>query len=66
MSAEDLKSDRELLLDIRHDVRDLVDCKNDHETRIRAVEGNFFKVMSIAGFIGFLSGWFGKVFGGGP
>jgi hypothetical protein len=66
MSAEDLKTDRELLLDIRHDVKDLVSCKEDHEIRLRAVEGNFFKVMSVAGFIGFLSGWFGKMLGGNP
>lgn len=63
MSADEPETDRELLLAIHGDVKELLKCKNDHETRIRALEGNFLKMISIAGMIGFLSGWFGRIFG---
>jgi hypothetical protein len=63
-NAEQPKTDREWLIRIDGTVDQLLICQEDHETRIRAVEGSFFKVMSIAGFIGFLSGWFGRMFGG--
>ena len=33
------QTERELLLDIRKDVKDLLKCKNDHENRIRKLEG---------------------------
>jgi len=66
MSAEEPNTDREWLMRIDGKLDGVLVCQKDHEDRIRAVEGNFFKVLSIAGFIGFLSGWFGKVWGGSP
>ncbi len=57
------QTERELLLAIHKDVRELVKCREDHEQRIRALEGSFWKMIGIAGFIGFVSGWIGKTFG---
>lgn len=65
MSADQPKTDRELLLDIHKDVKELITCKNDHETRIRGLESSFWKLIGLAGMVGFVSGWFGKTFGGG-
>lgn len=66
MSAEDPQTDREWLQRIDGKLDGVLVCQKDHEERIRVVEGNFFKVLSISGFIGFLSGWFGKMWGGSP
>jgi hypothetical protein len=54
----------ELLIRIDERTERMEKAVTDHETRIRCVEGNFFKMLTVAGFIGFISGWFGKTFGG--
>ena len=64
MSADEPETDRELLLAIHSDVKALVDCKKDHETRIRHLEGSFWKMIGLASVIGFVAGWFGKNFPG--
>lgn len=54
----------ELLIRIDERTERMEKAVTDHETRIRCVEGNFFKMLTIAGIVGFVSGWFGKTFGG--
>ena len=44
----------------------LVSCKEDHEMRIRELEGSFWKVIGLASVISFVAGLFGgKLTGGG-
>lgn len=64
MSAEDAMTDRELLLQINERTAVLIDCKEDHETRIRTLEGSFWKVIGLASVISFVAGWFGSKFPG--
>lgn len=59
------QTERELLLDIRKDVKALVKCQEDHETRIRGLENSFWKVIGLASLISFIAGWFGSKFPGG-
>lgn len=61
--VEEPQTERELLLAIHKDVKTLITCKDDHETRIRNLENSFWKMIGLAGTIGFVSGWFGKTFG---
>ena len=65
MSADEPITDRELLLAIHSDVKVLVKCQEDHETRIRSLEGSFWKVIGLASLISFIAGWFGSKFPGG-
>ena len=65
MSADEPVTDRELLLAIHSDVKELVKCKDDHEKRIRSLEGSFWKVIGLASLISFIAGWFGSKFPGG-
>jgi len=46
-------------------VKDLRECKEDHETRIRTLENSFWKVIGLASIISFIAGWFGSKFPGG-
>ncbi|MDD4484849.1 MAG: hypothetical protein PHD55_10855 [Methanoregula sp.] len=46
-------------------VKELKDCKDDHETRIRNLEGSFWKVIGLASIVSFIAGWFGSKFPGG-
>ena len=43
----------------------LVSCKEDHETRIRNLEGSFWKVIGLASVISFVAGFFGSRINGG-
>jgi hypothetical protein len=63
--VDEPQTEQELLLAIHKDVKALVKCQDDHEERIRNLEDGFWKMIGVAGFIGFVSGWFGKTFGGG-
>jgi hypothetical protein len=66
LSADDAKTDRELLLQINERTEILITCKNDHEVRIRSLEGSFWKVIGLASVISFIAGLFGgKLTGGG-
>lgn len=59
------QTERELLLAIHKDVKVLVKCQEDHETRIRTLENSFWKVIGLASVISFIAGWFGSKFPGG-
>jgi hypothetical protein len=61
--AEEPQSEGELIRMTYRMVKDLKECKDDHEKRIRDLEGSFWKMIGLAGMIGFVSGWFGKTFG---
>ena len=63
--VDEPQTERELLLAIHKDVKLLVDCKEDHETRIRTLEGSFWKVIGLAAVISFVAGWFGSKINGG-
>lgn len=66
MTASEAMTDRELLLQINERTEILIGCKNDHETRIRSLEGSFWKVIGLASVISFCAGLFGgKLTGGG-
>ena len=65
MSADDPATDRELLIQMNQKLDTLVSCKDDHETRIRNLEGSFWKVIGLASVISFVAGWFGSRFPGG-
>lgn len=58
------QTERELLLAIHRDVKILITCKDDHETRIRTLEGSFWKVIGMASVISFIAGWVGSRFPG--
>jgi len=53
MSADEPVTDRELLLAIHSDVRELVKCKDDHESRLRKLEGFYAYVLGAAAVIAF-------------
>lgn len=65
MAADDPATDRELLIQMNEKLDTLVSCKNDHELRIRSLEGSFWKVIGLASIISFVAGWFGSKFPGG-
>jgi len=65
LSADEPATDRELLIQMNEKLDTLVSCKNDHETRIRSLEGSFWKVIGLASIISFIAGWFGSKFPGG-
>jgi hypothetical protein len=65
VSADDPATDRELLIQMNQKLDTLVSCKDDHETRIRNLEGSFWKVIGLASVISFVAGWFGSRFPGG-
>lgn len=46
-------------------VKDLRECQEDHETRIRTLETSFWKVIGLASVISFIAGFFGSKFPGG-
>ena len=61
---ERTKTDRELLLEVSQNVKELVRVRDDHEGRLRAVEKN---IWTAAGFVACLSifgnwlmGWLNK------
>lgn len=63
--VDEPQTERELLLAIHKDVKGLVKCQEDHETRIRTLEGSFWKVIGLASVISFIAGLFGgKITGG--
>ena len=66
MAADVPQTDRELLIQMNAKLDDLVECSKDHETRIRTLEGSFWKVIGLASVISFFAGLFGgKLTGGG-
>ena len=46
-------------------VKDMNTCMKDHETRIRTLEGSFWKVIGLASVISFVAGLFGGKLNGG-
>lgn len=64
MSVDEPQTDRELLLGTYNNTKELLEQVKDHECRIRCLEGGFWKMTGIAGFIGFVSGWASGIFGG--
>jgi hypothetical protein len=58
MRDEDL-TDHDLLIRIDGKLDGALVCLSDHETRIRKVEGNFVKVLSVGAIVGFITGWIG-------
>lgn len=65
MSADDPQTDRELLIQMNQKLDVLVSCKDDHEARIRTLEGSFWKVIGLASVISFVAGFFGSKINGG-
>jgi hypothetical protein len=65
LAADDALTDRELLLQINERTAVLIDCKDDHEKRIRSLEGSFWKVIGLALVISFITGFFGGKINGG-
>ena len=65
MSAEEPQTERELLLQMNEKLDTLITCKNDHEQRIRDLEGSFWKVIGLASVISFIAGFFGSRLSGG-
>ena len=65
MSAREAMTDRELLLQIAESTEVLIECKKDHETRIRTLENSFWKVIGLASVISFIAGIFGSKINGG-
>ena len=65
LSADDPQTERELLLQMNGKLDVLVSCKEDHETRIRELEGSFWKVIGLASLISFVAGLFGGKLTGG-
>ncbi|RPI89198.1 MAG: hypothetical protein EHM40_21270 [Chloroflexi bacterium] len=63
--VDEPQTERELLLAIAKDVKTLLDCKGDHENRIRTLEGSFWKVIGLASIISFFAGLFGGKLTGG-
>jgi hypothetical protein len=63
----DLKdcSDHDLLILIHTVVKGISTDMKDHECRIRSVEGNQIKILGAGALVGFVTGWLGKMFGGG-
>ncbi len=55
MSYDDAKSDRELLLEVRSDVRYLREVRADHEARIRALEKRVWYAAGIAAAFAFIA-----------
>lgn len=58
-------SDHDILLEIRGDVKNLLKCQEDHEDRIRRLEGNQLKVLGAGALTGFIAGWFSRLIYGG-
>jgi len=52
------KSDRDLLVEIRSDVKHLRESKDDHETRLRVMEQNAWKQSGAIGLATFLASAF--------
>jgi hypothetical protein len=56
--------DHDLLIRIDSKLDNIVEKLDDHEDRIRDVEGNLLKVLGVGTLAGFIAGWFSKFFGG--
>jgi hypothetical protein len=65
MAADVPQTDRELLIQMNGKLDTLVECSKDHETRIRNLEGSFWKVIGMASVISFIAGFFGSKINGG-
>jgi hypothetical protein len=65
MSADDPTTDRELLIQMNAKLDVLVDCKDDHERRIRSLESSFWKIIGLSSVISFVAGWVGSKINGG-
>lgn len=65
VSAHDPATDRELLLQMNEKLDRLMDCNNDHEARLREVEHSFWKIIGLASFISFVTGFVGSKLNGG-
>jgi len=63
--VDEPQTERELLLQMNGKLDVLISCKDDHEHRIRTLEGNFWRVIGLAAVISFVAGWFGSKINGG-
>lgn len=59
------QSEGELIRMTYRMVKELRTCQDDHENRIRSLEGSFWKIIGLASVISFCAGWFGSKFPGG-
>jgi hypothetical protein len=59
------KTERELLIQMNEKLDILLSCKEDHEERIRNLEGSFWKTIGLASTIAFFAGFFGSKVSGG-
>lgn len=65
MTVREPKTERELLIQMNEKLDALINCKEDHEVRIRNLEGSFWKTIGLASFIAFVAGFFGSKLSGG-
>lgn len=65
MSADEPATERELLIQMNGKLDTLIDCKDDHEKRLRALEGSFWKVIGLTATISFIAGYLGGNLPGG-
>lgn len=59
------QSEGELIRMTYRMVKDLRECQEDHEDRIRTLEGSFWKVIGLASVVSFVAGFFGSKLNGG-
>lgn len=65
MAVDDPQTERELLILMNEKLDALINCKEDHEDRIRSLEGSFWKTIGLASTIAFFTGFFGSKLSGG-
>ena len=58
------ESDHDLLVRIDERLEKGLETLEKHDERICALEGSFWKITGMAAMIGFITGWFGRLFGG--
>ena len=59
------QTDRELLILMNEKLDRIVECSEDHETRIRELEHSFWKIIGLTAFISFIAGIVGSKLSGG-
>ena len=62
---EEPQTEGELIRMTYRMVKNLRECQDDHEARIRSLEGSFWKVIGLASIISFIAGFFGSKINGG-
>lgn len=59
------ENDHDILIEIRSDIKHIVNCQTDHEIRIRGVENNQLKVLGVGTLTGFIAGFISRFIYGG-